>query len=90
MAASKLTLTQAKQILAALRRGVQQKVLAAQYGVTQSNISFINRGYSWKRARSVSCSPTAGWPDTRNRRPQWKPHSRHPQASSPGLPLRPS
>ena len=51
MAARKLTLKQAQQILAALSRGVPQKVLAAQYGVTQSNISFINRGYSWKQAR---------------------------------------
>ena len=48
--AVKLTVEKAREIKAALSRGVMQKDLASQYGVARSVISDIKRGILWRHA----------------------------------------
>lgn len=45
--AKKLTAAQVQQILVELDRGVYQKAVAQQFGVSQATISFIVNGYAW-------------------------------------------
>ncbi len=48
----KVTLAQAKEIIRRVNQGELQRVVGADYGIGQQNVSCIVRGVSWKRLQS--------------------------------------
>jgi hypothetical protein len=45
--ATKLTISEVLEIKSQLMRGERQHTIAAQFGITQSNVSLINVGKAW-------------------------------------------